>query len=166
MPFHAFVLRFGSFSLSSSGMQFFYNLSVILTSCLYNTVLNSISPIHVNSILSRILVKNLIYFKASLLRHVYDFATFQHCTQHKPTMFSFLIRLSIPDWLGFTWTPTLLHFLPIYFLNCYERDFMLSVSTKANPDIIDAYYIIYCYQDAILNIDNPFIPYMVSQNFP
>ena len=43
-----------------------------------------------------------------------------------------------------------------FFLFCYERDFMLSMSDHNQTDIIEAFNSTSRYLDALLNIDNPY----------
>ena len=47
-----------------------------------------------------------------------------------------------------------------FFLFCYERDFMMSLSDDKQADIIDAFN---RYLDDILNINNVYFDTMVSQ---
>ena len=50
-----------------------------------------------------------------------------------------------------------------WFLFCYERDFMISLSNDNQADIIDAFYSTSRYLDDLLNIDNPYLEEMVNQ---
>ena len=43
------------------------------------------------------------------------------------------------------------------FLYCYERDFMLSLKSDTQSDIIEAFNNTSCNLDDIVNIDNPFL---------
>ena len=52
------------------------------------------------------------------------------------------------------------------FLNCYERDFMLSLSDNNQTDIIEAFNSTSRYLDDLLNIDNPYFEQMVGQIYP
>lgn len=52
------------------------------------------------------------------------------------------------------------------FLYCYERDFMLSLSSDTQGDVIDAFNGTSRYLDDILTIDNPFFAQMVSSIYP
>ena len=49
------------------------------------------------------------------------------------------------------------------FLFCYERDFMMSLSGDKQANIIDAFNTTSRYLDDILNINNVYFDYMVSQ---
>ena len=49
------------------------------------------------------------------------------------------------------------------FLNCYERDFMTSLSDNKQADIIDAFNTTSRYLDDLLNINNVYFDNMVSQ---
>ena len=53
-----------------------------------------------------------------------------------------------------------------FFLFCYERDFMLSLSDNNQTDIIEAFNSISRYLDDLLNIDNPYFEQMVGQIDP
>ena len=50
-----------------------------------------------------------------------------------------------------------------FFLFCYERDFMLSLSDSDKADVIEAFNSTSRYLDNLLNIDNPYVAQMVSQ---
>ena len=52
------------------------------------------------------------------------------------------------------------------FLFCYERDFMMSLSDDKQADVIDAFNTTSRYLDGILDIDNVYFDYMVSQIYP
>ncbi|MCG8117959.1 MAG: hypothetical protein N0E45_21745 [Candidatus Thiodiazotropha endolucinida] len=52
------------------------------------------------------------------------------------------------------------------FLFCYERDFMLSLSSQTQADIIEAFNSTSRYLDDLLNIDNPYFEVMVNQIYP
>ena len=52
------------------------------------------------------------------------------------------------------------------FLYCYERDFMLSLSSDTQSDVIDAFNDTSRYLDDILNIDNPFFAHFVPSIYP
>ena len=52
------------------------------------------------------------------------------------------------------------------FLFPYERDFMMSLSDGKQSDIIDAINTTSRYLDNILNINNVYFDYMVSQIYP
>ena len=49
------------------------------------------------------------------------------------------------------------------FLYCYERDFMDSLNTDNQADVIDAFNSTSMYLDDLLNIDNPYFEGMVNQ---
>ena len=53
-----------------------------------------------------------------------------------------------------------------FFLFCYERDFMMSLSDDKQADVIDAFNTISRYLDDILNINNVYFDNMVSQVYP
>ena len=50
-----------------------------------------------------------------------------------------------------------------FFLFCYERDFMISLSDDMQADIFDAFNTTSRYLDDILNINNVYFDTMVSQ---
>ena len=50
-----------------------------------------------------------------------------------------------------------------FFLFCYERDFMLSLSDNNQPDIIETFNSTSIYLDDLLNIDNLYFEQMVGQ---
>ena len=52
------------------------------------------------------------------------------------------------------------------FLFCYERHFMMSLSDDKLADIIDAFNATSRYLDDILNINNVYFNYMVSEIYP
>ena len=52
------------------------------------------------------------------------------------------------------------------FLFCYERDFMMSLSSDTQADVIEAFNSMSRYLDHLLNIDNPYFEGMVSQIYP
>jgi hypothetical protein len=52
------------------------------------------------------------------------------------------------------------------FLYCYERDFMLGLSSDTQSDVISAFNDTSRYLDDILNIDNPYFAQMVSSIYP
>ena len=56
----------------------------------------------------------------------------------------------------FQWVLIVLLLLQIWFLFCYERDFMLSLSDNNQTDIIEAFNSTSRYLDELLNIDNPY----------
>ena len=53
-----------------------------------------------------------------------------------------------------------------FFLFCYERDFMMSLSDDKQGDIIDAFNTTSRYLDDILNINNVYFDNMVNQKYP
>ena len=53
-----------------------------------------------------------------------------------------------------------------FFLLCYERDFMMSLSNDKQADVIDAFNTTSRYTDHILNIDNVHFDIMDSQIYP
>ena len=53
-----------------------------------------------------------------------------------------------------------------FFLFCYERDFMLSLSDNNQTDIIEAFNSTSRYLDDLLNIDNPYFEQTVCQIYP
>ena len=53
-----------------------------------------------------------------------------------------------------------------FFLLCYERDFMMSLSDDRQADIIDAFNTTSRYLDDILDINNFYFDTMVSQVYP
>ena len=53
-----------------------------------------------------------------------------------------------------------------FFLFCYERDFMLSLSDNNQADIIEAFNSTSRYLDDLLNIDNSYFKQMVGQIYP
>ena len=56
--------------------------------------------------------------------------------------------------------------LQIFFLFCYERDFILSLSDNNQADIIEAFNSTSRYLYDLLNIDNPYFEQMVGQIYP
>ena len=50
-----------------------------------------------------------------------------------------------------------------WFLFCYERAFMLSLSDNNQADVVEAFNSSSRYLDDLLNIDNPYFAQMVSQ---
>ena len=52
------------------------------------------------------------------------------------------------------------------FLYCFERDFMLSLSTEHQDDIITAFNNTIRYLDNLLNIDNNHVPSLVNKIYP
>ena len=52
------------------------------------------------------------------------------------------------------------------FLFCYEREFMMTLSDYKQADVIDAFNTTSRYLDDILNINNVYFDYMVSQMYP
>ena len=52
------------------------------------------------------------------------------------------------------------------FLFCYERDFIMSLSSDKQADIINAFNTTSRYFDDILNINNVYFDTMVSQIYP
>ena len=52
------------------------------------------------------------------------------------------------------------------FLQCYERDFMDSLSHDNQADVIEAFNSTPRYLDDLLNIDNPYFEGMVNQIYP
>ena len=52
------------------------------------------------------------------------------------------------------------------FLFCYERDFMMSLSSDKQADVIDAFNNTHRYLDSILSINNVNFDNMVSQIYP
>ena len=68
--------------------------------------------------------------------------------------------------LGFLWALIVLPWLLIFFLFCYERDFMTSLSDDKQADTIDAFNTTFRYLDDILNIYNVYFDTMVSQIYP
>ena len=53
-----------------------------------------------------------------------------------------------------------------FFLFCYERDFMMSLSDDKQADVIDAFNATSRYMEDILNINNVYFVNMVSQIYP
>ena len=53
-----------------------------------------------------------------------------------------------------------------FFLFCYERDFMMSLSDDKQADVIDALNTTFRYLDDILNNNNVYFDNMVSQIYP
>ena len=53
-----------------------------------------------------------------------------------------------------------------FFLFCYERDLMLSLSDNNQADIFEAFNSTSRYLDDLLNIDNPYFEQMVGQIYP
>ena len=53
-----------------------------------------------------------------------------------------------------------------FYLFCYERDFMLSLSDTNQTDIIEAFNSTSRYLDDLLNINNPYFEQMVHQIYP
>ena len=53
-----------------------------------------------------------------------------------------------------------------FFLFCYERDFMLSLSEENQSDVIEAFNSTPRYLDDILNIDNNLFDSMVDRIYP
>ena len=53
-----------------------------------------------------------------------------------------------------------------WFLFCYERDLMLSLSWNNNADVIEAFNSTSKYLDGLLRIDNPYFKQMVDQIYP
>ena len=49
------------------------------------------------------------------------------------------------------------------FLNCYERDFMMSLSVENQSEIIEAFSSASRYLDDLLNIDNTYSDGLISQ---
>ena len=54
----------------------------------------------------------------------------------------------------------------LFFLFCYERDFMTFLSDYNQADIIEAFNSTSRYLDDLLNIDNPYFEGMVNQIYP
>ena len=54
----------------------------------------------------------------------------------------------------------------VFFLFCYEKDFMMSLSNDKQDDIIGAFNTTSRYLDDILNIDNVYFDTIVSQIYP
>ena len=52
------------------------------------------------------------------------------------------------------------------FLYCYERDFMLGLSSDTQSDVIEAFNDTSRYLDDVLNIDNPFFAHLVPSIYP
>ena len=52
------------------------------------------------------------------------------------------------------------------FLLCYERDFMMSLSSDKHADVIDAFNTTSKYLEDMLNINNVYFDNMVSQIYP
>ena len=52
------------------------------------------------------------------------------------------------------------------FLFCYGGDFMMSLSDANQADVIDAFNTTSRYLDDILNINNVYFDYMLSQIYP
>ena len=52
------------------------------------------------------------------------------------------------------------------FLFCYERDFMKTLSSDNQADVIKAFKLTSRYLDDLLNIDNPYFEGMVNQIYP
>ena len=55
------------------------------------------------------------------------------------------------------------HLIADFFLFCYERDFMRSLSGDTQAGFVEAFNSTSLYLDDILNIDNPYFERMVSQ---
>ena len=53
-----------------------------------------------------------------------------------------------------------------FYLFCYERDFITSLSDNNQADIIEAFNSTSKYLDDLLNIDNPYCEGMVNQIYP
>ena len=53
-----------------------------------------------------------------------------------------------------------------FFLFCYERNFMLSLSVNYQTDTIEALNFTFRYLDDLLNVDNPYFEKMVGQIYP
>ena len=53
-----------------------------------------------------------------------------------------------------------------FFLFCYERDFMTSLSDVKQAEIIEAFKSTSRYLDDLLNIDNPYFEGMVNRIYP
>ena len=53
-----------------------------------------------------------------------------------------------------------------FFLFCYERDFMLSLSDNNKADVVEAINSTSRYLDDLLNIDNHYFAQMVSRIYP
>ena len=53
-----------------------------------------------------------------------------------------------------------------FFLFCYERDFMVSISDDKQADIIDDFNTTSRYLDDFININNVYFDNMVSQIYP
>ena len=53
-----------------------------------------------------------------------------------------------------------------FFLFCYERDFMTSLSDVKQAEIIEAFKSTFRYLDDLLNIDNPYFEGMVNRIYP
>ena len=53
-----------------------------------------------------------------------------------------------------------------WFLFCYERDFMMSLSDNNQADVIEAFNSTSSYLDNLLNIDSPYFEQMVGQIYP
>ena len=52
------------------------------------------------------------------------------------------------------------------FLFCYERDFMKTLSSDNQTDVIKAFNLTSRYLDDLVNIDNPYFEGMVNQIYP
>ena len=57
-------------------------------------------------------------------------------------------------------------FVADLFLLCYERDFMNTLSSENQADVIKAFKLTSRYLDDLLNIDNPYFEGMVNQIYP
>ena len=53
-----------------------------------------------------------------------------------------------------------------FFLFCYERDFMKSLSRENQADLTEAFNSTYRYIDDLLNIDNIYFEHMVDRIYP
>ena len=64
--------------------------------------------------------------------------------------------------MGTNWAPLVADL----FLFCYERDFMTSLSTETQADMIEAFNSTSRYLDDLLNIDNIYFEQMVNRIYP
>ena len=65
--------------------------------------------------------------------------------------------------MGTNWSPLV---ADLFFLLCYERDFMTSLSDVKQAEIFVAFKSTSIYLDDLLNIDNPYFEGMVNRSYP
>ena len=56
--------------------------------------------------------------------------------------------------------------MPVLFLFCYERNFMMSLSEEKQSEVIEAFSSTSTYLDDLLNIDNDYFDGLSSQIYP